>query len=181
MPELNPDISIAVSSTVSTSNLNNLNLLQPNAFKLIIDRKNFKNLEFFAQTVLHPDVQTTPADVPFRRVTSLPMAADKYTFGEMTAMIILDENLNSYTEMYNWVTRIVETNNIPPSKRDENVPPTYSDITLHILSSHNNTVRKIKYIDCIPTGLGNIQLEATSGENVITYPATFRFSYFELE
>ncbi|MDC0308664.1 hypothetical protein OAL25_00220 [bacterium] len=182
MPELNPSVSVDVSDTSYNSTLNNINLLQPNAFKLVIDRKNFKNLEFFAQTVMHPDLTVQAADTFYQRVSNIPVAGDKLTFGELTAMIILDENLNSYVEMYNWVNRLVEHKNRAPLDRTEDVPPTYADISLVILSSHNNQTRKIKYIDCVPTGLGNIQFEAIAGgESVITYPVTFRFSYFELE
>ena len=63
-----------------------------------------------------------------------------------------------------------------------NKPPTYADITLNILSSNNNKVRQIRYIDCIPTSLGDMTLESTSGDvSFITFPASFRFSYFELK
>tara|TARA_E500000178_G_scaffold352602_1_gene416403 strand:- start:644 stop:1192 length:549 start_codon:yes stop_codon:yes gene_type:complete len=182
MPELNPSVSVNVSDVTPTSGLNNLNLLQPNAFKLIIDRKNFSNLEFFAQAVIHPDISVQAADVAYQRISSIAMAGDKLTFGELSAMIILDENLNSYIEMYNWVNRLVESNDRTPINRDVAKPPTYCDITLSILSSHNNQTRKVKYIDCVPTGLGNISFESTSGgEAFITYPANFRFSYFEIE
>ena len=95
MPELNPSVSVDVSDTSYNSTLNNINLLQPNAFKLVIDRKNFKNLEFFAQTVMHPDLTVQAADTFYQRVSNIPVAGDKLTFGELTAMIILDENLNS--------------------------------------------------------------------------------------
>jgi hypothetical protein len=181
MPILDPNATVEVSTTLNNSEkLNNINLLQPNAFKLTIDRRNFANLEFFAQMVLHPDVSATPAELPYQRVGGIPFAGDKLTFGEFTAMIILDENLNSYTEMYNWITRIVQQNDVSALNRTDNIPPTNCDITVSILSSHNNTTRKIKYLDAVPTGLGNINLESTSAGDYITYPATFRYSYFEI-
>lgn len=182
MPTLNPAVTVAVSNTTSSSGLNNLNYLQPSAFKLTIDRKNFPNLEFFAQTVLHPALSMNPVEVPYKRISSIPFAGDKLTFTELTCMIIVDENLNSYTEMYNWMNRIVEENERRPSARTANLPPITSDVTLSILSSHNNTVRTIKYLDCLPVSLGDITLESTSGDvQYITFPATFRFSTFELK
>jgi len=49
------------------------------------------------------------------------------------------------------------------------------------LSSHNNTVKKIKYNDCIPTSLGNIEFTSTTGDvNYLTFDAAFRFSQFEI-
>ena len=164
MPTLNPSITVDVSNTTSSTGLNNLNYLQPSAFKLSIDRKHYANLEFFCQTVLHPALSMNPVEVPYKRISSVPFAGDKLTFTELTCMIIVDENLNSYTEMYNWMNRLVETNETTPSNRLVAKPHTTEDITLSILSSHNNTVRTIKYLDCLPVSLGDMTLESTSGD-----------------
>ena len=180
MPTLNP--TLAVDTTTSASSLNNVNYLQPNAFKLTIDHKHFQNLEFFCQTVMHPSLSSNPIEVPYKRISSIPFAGDKLTFGELTAMIIVDENLNAYTEMYKWLERTIELQDNTPLYRTSSKPPTYADITLNILSSNNNKVRQIRYIDCIPTSLGDMTLESTSGDvSFITFPASFRFSYFELK
>lgn len=180
MPTLNP--TLAVDTTTSASSLNNVNYLQPNAFKLTIDHKHFQNLEFFCQTVMHPSLSSNPVEVPYKRISSIPFAGDKLTFGELTAMIIVDENLNAYTEMYKWLERTIELQDNTPLYRTASKPPTYADITLNILSSNNNKVRQIRYIDCIPTSLGDMTLESTSGDvSFITFPASFRFSYFELK
>ena len=181
MATLNPNITVDVSTTNTSSGLNNVNFLQPTAFSLSIDRKNFANLQFFCQAILHPSLNMNAAEVPYKRISSVPFAGDKLTFSELTTIIIVDENLNSYTEMYNWMQRIIQTQNRTPLERIEGIPPTVCDVTLMILSSANNTTRKIKYIDCIPVGLGNMVMEATTGDTTqITFPATFRFSYFEL-
>ena len=165
MPTLNPSLEVLTSS--ASSGLNNVNYLQPNAFKLTIDHKHFQNLEFFAQTVLHPSLSSNPVEMPFRRVTSVPFTGDKLTFGELTAMIIVDENLNAYTEMYNWLQRTIEQEDRTPLGRTSTKPPTYADIT---------------HIDSMPTSLGDMTLESTSGDvTFITFPASFRFSYFELK
>tara|TARA_R110000822_G_scaffold194194_4_gene332498 strand:- start:11062 stop:11610 length:549 start_codon:yes stop_codon:yes gene_type:complete len=182
MSVLNPSVSVNVSNTNPTSGLNNINFLQPTSFKLTVDRKHFANLEFFCQTVLHPNLGLNAIEVPFKRVSSIPFAGDKLTFSELTAIIIVDENLNSYTEMFNWMSRLVEQKDRLPTERSSELAPTYSDITLSILSSHNNTVRTIKYLDCIPTALGDMTLESTLSDNTfITFPASFRFSSFDLK
>jgi len=60
-------------------------------------------------------------------------------------------------------------------------PPTNADITLSILSSHNNLTNQFRYIDAIPTSLGDIVFESTAtGTEYISFNATFRFSYFEM-
>jgi hypothetical protein len=170
MPTLNPD---------ATSGLNNVNFLQPTAFKLVIDRRNYQNLEFFAQSVMHPSMTLNSAELPYSRLASIAMPGDKLTFGELSANIILDENMNSYLEMYNWMKRIVENPNTNPL--DTTSIPTFADITVSVLTSHNNTNRSIKYVDCVPTLLGDVSFETTTGDiQYISFPVSFRFSYFEI-
>jgi len=185
MPTLDPTVTVDVdtSLTGSTTALTNISLLQPTSFKLLVDRKNFPNLEFFCQSVSHPAIDIPAADVPYSRIGNIAMVGDKLTFTELECIILVDENMNAYTEMYNWMHRLIQT---PQKSRldrslTDTAPPTYSDITLAILSSHNNVTRRIKYIDCVPTGLGNMAMEASAGDTTqITFPVTFRFSYFEL-
>ena len=158
----------------------NINYLQPTAFKLVIDRKKFGNLEYFAQAVNHPSVSVAAAELQYKRV-NLHMAGDKLTFNELTATIILDENLSAYSEMYDWMKRLVESPNQTRTFGEDGDYSTAVDITLSVLSSKNNAVKQIRYIDCVPTELGDISFEATTQDvQMLTFPISFRFSYFEL-
>lgn len=183
MSTLTPLITVNVDDTLkgTSTGLNNLNLLQPTSFKLIIDRKNFTNLEFFCQSVALPAMDVPAAELQYQRINTVPMPGDKLNFGELECMIIVDENMNSYTEMYNWLQRTIQTKMRTPLDREDNLPPTYCDVSVAILNSNNNTSRKIKYIDAIPTGIGNLVMETTVGDTTqLTFPVTFRFTYFQL-
>lgn len=162
----------------------NFNYLQPTSFKLVIDRRNYPNLEFFCQNVTHPGMLMSSVEVPFRRVAGVPVPGDTLTFNELNTNIILDENLTSYNEMFSWIRRLLQTNMGKGGRgniQSDVDAPTYSDITLSILSSHNNLTKQVRYIDCIPTSLGDIQFQSTSGgSDFITFNASFRFNYFEL-
>lgn len=160
----------------------NFNYLQPTSFKLVIDRKNFPNLEFFAQQVTHPGLLIPAAEVPIRRMQSIPFPGESLTINELSTEILLDEDMKSYSEMYDWVLRNQKTNlDTHTAMQRGSKAPTYADITLSILSSHNNQTKQVRYIDAMPTSLGDIQFQSTaSGTEFITFAATFRFSYFEL-
>lgn len=152
----------------------NKNYLQPTSFKLVIDRRNYPNIEYFATAISHPSVSATAAELPRSRV-NVPFSADKLTFSELDVNILLDENMTAYTEMYEWIKRLVEHTHL-----DEDNPQE-ADITLSILSSHNNSNKQIRYIDCIPTSIGNINFQSTVTDvEYISVPITFRFSYFEV-
>lgn len=158
----------------------NLNYLQPTGFKVVIDRTRYPNMEYFVQSVSHPGAQMSAVELPVRRITSVPLAGDKMTFSEVNFTIILDENMTSYKEMFEWMTRIVNDGQVSGLERGSKIP-THADITLHVLSSHNNTVQKIRYQDCVPTSLGSIEFASSTGDTTyVTFDASFRFSQFEI-
>lgn len=159
----------------------NLNYLQPTSFKLVIDRENYPNLEYFAQSVNHPSMTLTPAELPFRKVRQIPLAGGTLDFGEFSANIILDEDMKAYQEMFDWMKRIIETPLKGALDRDGTDIPASADITLSILSSQNNQVKQIRYLEAVPTNLGDIAFESTaSGTEFITVPISFRFTEFVL-
>jgi|TARA_A100001391_G_scaffold62467_1_gene38939 hypothetical protein len=159
----------------------NFNYMQPTSFKLVIDRRNYPNLEFFCQNVTHPGMIMNPVELPVRRLAGLPFPGETLTFNELSTNILLDENLESYTEMFNWIRRLLENNMFDRNASGKSSQPNYADITLSILSSHNNQTKQVRYIDCVPTSLGDINFESTSsGQEFITFAASFRFNYFEL-
>ena len=144
-----------------------------------MDRKHFPNLTFFATSVLHPNMGLNFSEVPFRRV-NIHMPGDKLTFGELTCNIIMDEDMQAYQEMYNWMISLVDTPQVDPSKRSVSKRPTGSDISVVALTSANTKVKELKYFDAIPTSLGDVSFETTSGDQYITFPVGFTFSYFTI-
>ena len=159
----------------------NFNYLQPTSFKLVIDRRNYPNLEFFCQSVTHPGMILNPVELGIPRLAGLPIPGESLTFNELSTNIILDENLEGYSDMYNWILRLINNNMGKATPSSNTTAPSYADITLSILSSHNNLTKQVRYLDCIPTSLGDIQFESTDGgQTFITFAASFRFNYFKL-
>lgn len=160
----------------------NKNFLQPTGFTISVDRTNCPNFQYFIQSVNHPGADVAATELPYRNITSIPLAGDKITYGSLSLDVIVDEDMNSYKEMQEWLEYIVNTGHVTKSQAvQSNQRSTYGDITLNIMSSHNNKVRQIKYFDVIPTSIGSIQLAATAGGvEYITFSAEFRFTQFEL-
>lgn len=158
----------------------NVNYLQPTGFRISIDRTRYPNLEYFVQEVSHPSMSVNSVPLSVKRLSSVPLVGDKITFGSVEFSILLDEDMTSYREMFDWMQRGVNVGQISAEKRRTAIP-TYSDITLSILSSHNNSIRQITYRDCIPTDLGAITFNSTSGDaSYLTFNASFAFSQFEI-
>ena len=155
----------------------NINLLQPSGFKVTIDRKNYPNLEFFAQAVTHPGM-VGDAPQEYYRGMRLPGVSSALTFADLQMQLLVDEDMNSYTEVKDWLFRLI---NDEESPRNQGGIPNRCDVQVSILTSHNNINKSIVYYDAFPVDIGDIQLETTLGEtNFITVPVTFRYSRFEI-
>ena len=156
----------------------NINYLQPTGFRISIDRKRYPNLEFFCQSVAHPSASVSNQDMDFPR-GKIPVPGTKMEFSTVSFTILLDENMESYKEMFEWLQRLVNLQFETAEKRRTAIP-THSDITLSILSSHNNTNKRIKYHDCIPTSLGAISFSSSGEGGYTSFSAEFDYSEFEL-
>ena len=66
----------------------NFNYLQPTSFKLVIDRRNYPNLEFFCQTITHPGRILNPVELGITRLACIPMPGESVTYNELSTNII---------------------------------------------------------------------------------------------
>ena len=160
----------------------NFNFFQPTNFKIVIDRKQYGNLEFFAQRVTHPGISIPSPNVSYKRVSSISIPGDTLSFDELSFDVIVDENLESYIEVYNWVTSLTDTKfeKVLNNKKQLS-QPSEVDITIAVLSSANNKTKYFRYIDCTPTGVGSLSLESVSSDNnVVTFSVSFKVNYFDI-
>ena len=160
----------------------NTNFFQQAGFKVNVGRKNYPNFEFFAQSVSHPSVSLPAAEnATTSRIQTVPQPGDTLTFDELSVIILLDEDFNSYVEIFNWMVRMVNTNQTSAydARITEDGVPTFCDITVSALSSHNNTSKKFIYRNAFPISLGNVDFEANSTE-ILTVPVGFRYTYFDI-
>jgi hypothetical protein len=159
----------------------NKNFLAPSGFKMIIDRKNFGNLEYTVQVATHGSVSLDTSEVAYAR-TSIKEPGDMLNYGDVTFEMILEEDLDNYKEIHQWLRRMVEEK--PRSVTDASAGtaiPNELDITLMVLSSHNNPTNKIIYRDAFPIDLGVISFDsAVDGVTYVTVPVTFAYSYFDI-
>lgn len=163
------------------STLESQNFLQPTGFKVVVLRKRFKNLEFFAQSVQHPDLNVAPSVAPFRGTNAL-MPGDKLEYGTLTIEAIMDENMNVYKEMHEWLKSTVEQKYKPANVArvgDEDI--TTYDISLMVLSSHNNTIDTIRYKSTFPISIGTVNFQSTADAvQYVTFPITFAYTTFTI-
>jgi hypothetical protein len=158
------------------------NYLQPTSFQLVIDRTNYPNLEYYVNGVTHSGVTLASTQQAFRHIQNVPFPGDALQFEEVTFEMILDEDLQGYTEMYDWINRLALRKFATPSEEKGSVLSSEEDISLLIYTSSNTVNRRISYKNAFPVSLGGIEFRTTETEAaVITVPITFAFTYFEIE
>ena len=98
---------------------------------------------------------------------------------------IVDEDLAAYKELYNWMESLTDENFVgqgPRSRRIAPEIPSQADISVSILSSHNNQNNRILYKGCTPTSIGALEFTTTSQTvEFITFDVTFGFTGFDFK
>lgn len=161
----------------------NTNYFQPNKFKLIVDRLNYPNFEFFAQTVSMPSIEGAAAEAPFMHIEGIPMPPDALSYAPFNVTILLDEDMEVYRELHAWLRRLVYEKHTTAQEalRDGSIP-TMCDITVMALTSHNNKSVTFRYKDAFPVSIGEIELNA-SEQSIEPYSlnVVFRYTDFEID
>lgn len=180
-----------------------LDYLSPTQFKFNIHQ--LPKVEFFTVSASIPSISMGNAVMPTRLV-DLPMMGDKVTYDPFTISFIVDEYLENYLSLHEWITSIgfpkstdqfknfrAETSATPTTTRGASrdigdvKPPTpvramFSDATLTILSNKNNPVANVFFRDLYPTTLDALEFtQAATDVDYIVVSATFAYSLYEIE
>ena len=170
----------------------NRSILNRNNFKLLIDK--VPTVEYYVRTVNIPGInfgETVQAGVGLDAF----FPGDKASFDTLEVSFIVDEDLENFSEIYNWIDSIVplsdpklfetytetaktRTNVLASIDNDQNQ---YSDITLVLNTNKNIPNRFIRFHDCFPISLGSIELESGADAEPATVSVSFRFTYYEIK
>jgi len=177
------------------------NYSQSNQFRVRLSL--FPKTEWFIVRANIPGV-TLGQGIQATRLIDMPIVGDKLTYDQFYFTFIVDEKLENYQELHNWLLNIGfpekydqfqgevrsdGTTRATGLTHDLNVPgfgkssdrELYSDIDLYILSSKNNPVVKITMFEAFPVSLTNI--EYSQQETDTTYAectATFSYTLFTM-
>ena len=155
------------------------NYLSPLEFRILVQR--LPNVSFFTQRVSIPDISASGIDqaTPLNRIYQQP---NSLTYSTLDLNFILDEEMNNYLEMFNWLKGITSPENYEQFNRQKDSEfGLYSDITVTILNSHKNPKIEFTYKNCFPISLSSVQMDTTQPD--ITYPeatTTFQYDYFDV-
>jgi len=150
--------------------------------EFIVSVKRLPNTEFFTQRTQIPGVSAAPIvnPTPFNNIFETP---DKLTYDNFNFSFIIDEKMNNYLEIYNWIKGVTFPQNFDQFKTiNESKEGRFSDISVLVLNSSKNPSINITYRNCFPISLSEITLDTTSSD--LVYPeatVTFQYDYYEIE
>jgi hypothetical protein len=166
----------------------NINPLSPNGFTFSISK--LPNVSFFCQRVTLPNVGL-PAIEQMNPFSNRPIPGEIMQFSELSVQFLIDEQMLNYASIFNWMVALGFPESYDQYKAFVNVQQdnlytelakNYSDGTLGILDSHNNTTKAFKFFDMFPVSLDAVQFESTAMDvNYVLGNATFRYSYFTID
>lgn len=162
--------------------ISNKSFLPNNKYEFVIRR--LPNVVFFLQGINIPNISlgTTTTTTPFIQI---PKPSNTMTFEPLTINYVIDENMESWFEIYNWMINLGnpeslnKIGNLTTEVGRRN--SVTSDATLLIKTNSNNSNIKLTFHDMFPTELAGVQLTSTEGQDFLTSTVTFSYTYYTAE
>jgi hypothetical protein len=163
----------------------NTNILQ--ASKFILSFSRLPTVQYFCQQANVPGV--TLGNAVFNTpLLDVSVAGEKLTYDEFEVTFLLDEEVQSWNELYKWLLAIASPKSIAERQSLNNLQNTnnnainyYSDASLTIMSALNNPTLRVNFQRMFPVSLSPINFDTqNSADTILTATAKFRYAYFEL-
>jgi len=163
----------------------NRNFLTGVGFKFTLGK--YPKIDFFSNSARIPELSLDTAVQP-TYLKNIDVPGEKLTYGDFTLRFLVDENMENYISVYNWLNGLgfpEETSQFRELTTDisgtRDLKQGFSDGTLRILNSNFNEVAKVKFKDLFPVSLTSLDFDATSTDvSYFTAEATFKYTIYEL-
>jgi len=174
----------------------------PTKFKFSITK--LPLVEYFTTQANIPGISLGESifPTPFKQV---PVMGDDLTFDNLEITFLVDEKLNNYRELHQWLVGIgfpKARTQFSSFKKDESssfptaesvkgeatnpgvasgVQAMYGDATLTVMTSKNNPVMEVRFSDLYPVALGGLAFNQQEGDiTYLTATATFTYKLYEM-
>jgi hypothetical protein len=169
--------------------IENRNFLSPLGFKFTLNRA--PKVAFFGNSANIPSM-TLGVAVQTNYLKDIDTPGDKIVFEDFSLRFLVDENLENYLEIYNWIRGLgypeslqeiydFQTSNPVFQQPDKSQMNLYSDGTLQVLTSKENPNFKVTFKDMWPYSLSTLQFDATSEDiQYFTADVTFKYTIYNI-
>ena len=165
--------------------IQNRNFLSPIGFKFTLAKE--PKVSFFSNSASIPEIVLGTAIQP-SYLKDVDVPGDKLQYGDFSLRFLVDEELENYMKIHNWMTGLgypettknykdltTNTEGLRDSKE------AFSDGSLHILNSNYRDVAIVKFNDMFPIGLTSLEFEATDTDvNYFTAEVVFKYTVYNI-
>jgi hypothetical protein len=169
--------------------IDNRNFLSPTGFKFTLTRT--PKVAFFCNQANIPDLNLGIAIQP-SYTKMLPTPGDIIEFGDLSLRFLVDENLENYMEIQNWIrglgfpeelSQFAELEKSGSGRRNysndrQNI---YSDGTLQVLTSSQLPNFQVSFKDLFPYTLSTMTFDATDTDiQYFTADVSFKYTIYNI-
>ena len=180
-----------------------LDYASPTQFRFGIHQ--LPKVEFFSTAATIPAIALSDILVP-TPFKSIPMMGDQLTYDNLSVSFIVDEFLENYLSIHEWMTAIgfpknrtqfsqfksntsntpsadaVKSNDIGDVQKPTSANALFSDATLTILSNKNNPIVNVFFRDIYPIAMTGLSYnQAATDIEYLSAEITFAYQLFEIE
>jgi len=168
-----------------SNQIQNRNFLSPVGFKFTLAK--YPKVSFFCNSSRIPELNLGTAIQP-SYLKDLDVPGEKIIYGDLMVRFLVDENLENYMSIHNWITGLgfPETtqqfkNQTTNSDGIRDLKEQYSDGSLSILNSNYRTTANVKFKDLFPVSLTSLDFDSTVTDiQYFTAEATFKYTVYNI-
>ena len=165
--------------------IQNRNFLSGVAFKFNLTK--FPKVDFFSNSARIPELTLELTTQP-SYLKNIDVPGERLTFGDLTLRFLVDENMENYMAVYNWLTGLgfpestKQYRDLTTDDADQRDPKeAFCDGTLRILNSNLREIAKVKFLDLFPVSLTSLDFDATTPDiQYFTAEASFKYTIYDL-
>jgi hypothetical protein len=165
--------------------ITNRNFLSPVGFKFTLSKE--PKVPFFCNSARIPELTLSVLQQP-TYLKDLDVPGGKLQYGDLNLRFIVDENMENYMAIHNWLTGlgfpettgqykelITDTDNILDPKQ------AFSDGSLYVLNSSYNTSAVVKFKDLFPVSLSSLDFDSTQTDiQYFTADVAFKYTVYNI-
>ena len=132
---------------------------------------------YFCQSISIPGITLgeTEQDTP---LVKIPTPGDKLIYEDLTFRFVVNEDLDNWQEMKNWLVDIGYDSVL--SSSNETYANLFAEGTILILSDKMNVIGQLTFEDMFPISLGALEFDITDPDDtVVTSEVTFKYTKYQ--
>ena len=174
-----------MATSAFSNQIQNRNFLSPVGFKFTLAKE--PKVAFMCNSARIPEITLGVAKQP-SYLKNIDVPGEILTYGDLTLKFLVDENMENYMAVHNWLTGLGFPETAEQYKNlttdDQGVRDSkqaFSDGSLYILNSNFRNTAVVKFKDLFPVSLTSLEFDATPTDVVfLTAQVTFKYTIYDI-